>query len=120
MTSHFDYMTAPPVEPRDGEEQAIYASGYQRSKAPSWHLLYEPFLAAMVANMTKGESLDGPRNPPNYLKATPAEDAITLDHLRQHLSQAIQGHDVEVNLIAVACNAMIAYHCIQHRKAQCE
>jgi len=96
----------------------IYPSGYMRSHAPSWHLLYQPFLSAMVENMTKGEKLDGPGNPPNYLKATPDEDQYTLDHLREHLHNVLMKQDTEKNLVAIACNAMLFYHTLQRR--QCE
>jgi hypothetical protein len=142
MSTHFDYMTAPPVElsgnpgelpphadeewnplyppKRLSEAPNIYPSGYQRSKAPSWHLLYEPFLAAMVQNMMRGEKVDGPGNPPNYLKATPYEDQYTVDHLRQHLSELINGNDIKRNAVSVACNAMILYHCLSHREKTCK
>jgi hypothetical protein len=131
MSTHFDYMTAPPVElsrnsgqlpppRRDGEEQVIYPSGYQRSKAPSWHLLYEPFLAAMVQNMMRGEVIDGPGNPPNYLKATPEEDQYTIDHLRQHLSDLINGKDPKKNAVSIACNSMLYFQCLEHREKTCE
>ena len=101
------------------KEPNIYPSGYQRSKAPSWHLLYEPFLAAMVQNMMRGEKIDCPGNPPNYLKATPYEDQYTVDHLRQHLSELINGNDIKRNAVSVACNAMILYHCLSHREKTC-
>lgn len=107
----------PPPPPK---QPVVYPSGYQRNKVPSWHLLYEDFLLAMVRNMEKGEVIDGPGNPPNYLKATPEEDKYTDDHLRNHLSDLLRGINVEANAVAIACNAMIRYQCIQHRKAQCK
>lgn len=119
---------SPTLQPmQDGEPQNIYPSGYMRSKAPSWHLLYRPFLAAMVKNMTRGEKNDGPGNPPNYLKATPNEDKYSFDHGEEHMHKAImalQAGDIETaktNLVSWACNAMLIYHTICEReKSECK
>ena len=115
MSDHFSYMTALPSTPTD-EPQVTFESGYKRSECRRWTLLYEPFLAAMADNMSIGERHDGKGSRPNYLKAIPADDKYTLDHLREHLHKAMTGDDVGHNLVAVACNAMILYHQLQERE----
>ncbi len=123
---HFDYMK-PAVPDATGDpgklpvkEQVTFPSGYQRSKVPSWHLLFRPFLLAMVKNMEKGEVIDGPGNPPNYLKATPAEDQFTYDHADNHLYNAKCGVNELQNLVSLACNAMVIYHTQVNRQALTE
>ena len=115
MSDHFSYMTATPSQPTE-EPQVTFESGYKRSECRRWTLLYEPFLAAMADNMSIGERHDGKGERPNYLKAIPADDKYTLDHLRQHLHEALMGRDVPRNLVAVACNAMILYHQLEGRE----
>lgn len=74
----------------------------------------------MVENMMRGEKIDGPGNPPNYLKATPNEDQYSFDHLDNHLFEAKTGKDVRRNLVSVACNAMLIYHTICEREGKCK
>lgn len=107
-----------------GELRNVYPSGYIRNKVPSWHLLYQPFLKAMVLNMMRGEKLDGPGNPPNFLKATPFEDRYTFDHLINHTHDAIIAYNegdteqMKADLVSAACNAMIIYQTLCDREGR--